>query len=89
MVDRVAVIRECLQNALQPVMLEITDESSQHIGHPGAAAGGGHFSVKIVSDHFTGKSTIERHRMVYQAVHDLMPQEIHALSINASSPAEN
>lgn len=88
-VDRIEMIRERLQNALQPVMLEITDESSQHIGHPGAAAGGGHFNVKIVSDQFERKSTIERHRMVYQAVHDLMPREIHALSIHASSPTEN
>lgn len=89
MVDRVGMIRERLQNALQPSVLEIIDESHQHMGHPGAKSGGGHFNVKIISDNFEGKSTIERHRMVYQAVHDMMPQEIHALSINASSPAEN
>lgn len=59
-----------------------------HAGHAGAAGGGGHFSVSIVSDKFSGKSMIERHRAVYLAVNDMMPAEIHALSIKALAPDE-
>lgn len=86
--NRVDMIRSRLEKALAPSSLEIRDDSEQHIGHPGAAAGGGHFSVRIVSDAFRDKSTIERHRMVYLAVDDLMPAEIHALSISALAPGE-
>jgi len=85
---RVDMIRERLTNALAPSRLEITDDSSQHRGHAGAASGGGHFSVTIVSEKFDNQSMIQRHRMVYMAVNDMMPQEIHALSINALSPGE-
>ena len=73
---------------LEPESLDIRDDSSQHAGHAGAASGGGHFSVKIVSNRFIGKSLLERHRMVYQSVDDLMPGEIHALSIQALTPEE-
>lgn len=86
--NRVDRIRDRLQKELEPDTLEIRDDSEQHAGHPGAAAGGGHFSVLIVSDKFRDKSTIERHRMVYLAVGDLMPDEIHALSIRALAPGE-
>jgi BolA family transcriptional regulator, general stress-responsive regulator len=87
-VGRVERIRERLIKALAPSKLEITDDSHMHKGHPGAASGAGHFSVTIVSDKFTGQNMIQRHRMVYLAVNDMMPSEIHALSINALSPAE-
>jgi BolA protein len=86
---RVDMIRERLTNALAPTRLEITDDSSQHRGHAGAASGGGHFSVTIVSEKFNNQSMIQRHRLVYLAVNDMMPAEIHALSINALSPDEN
>lgn len=86
--NRVDIIRSRLEKELAPDTLEIRDDSAQHAGHPGAAAGGGHFSVLIVSDKFRDKSTIERHRMVYLAVNDLMPDEIHALSIRALVPGE-
>jgi len=86
--NRVDMIRSRLEKALAPSSLEIRDDSEQHIGHPGAAAGGGHFSVRIVSEEFRDKSTIERHRMVYLAVEDLMPAEIHALRISALTPGE-
>lgn len=89
MPDRVEMIRALLVKHLSPVILDIVDDSHHHAGHPGAAAGGGHFSVSIVSEQFRDKSMIERHRMVYQAVSELMPAEIHALSIKASSPDEN
>ena len=70
---------------LQPIKLEIQDDSAQHVGHAGNT-GGGHFSVKIVSSHFSQKSQIMRHRLVYQILNDLIPQQIHAISILAISP---
>lgn len=86
--DRVEAIRSRIEQALAPQRVEISDESHKHAGHAGAAGGGGHFSVTIVSSRFEGRSTIERHRMVYLAVTDLMPQAIHALSIQARTPKE-
>ncbi len=86
--DRVAEIKERLERELSPSHIEIIDESHLHAGHAGAASGAGHFNVTIISDKFTGKSAIQRHRMVYLAVNDLMPSEIHALSINAQTPEE-
>lgn len=86
--ERVELIRQRITQALEPVLLEITDDSHLHAGHAGAAGGGGHFSVKIVSDKFGNHKLIERHRMVYAAVSDMMPAEIHALSITALTPEE-
>lgn len=86
--DRVEAIRSRIKQALAPQRVEIIDESHKHAGHAGAAGGGGHFSVTIVSARFEGRSAIERHRMVYLAVTDLMPQAIHALSIQAQTPGE-
>ncbi len=71
--------------SLQPVSLEIQDDSALHAGHAGNT-GGGHFTLKIVSSQFSQKSQIIRHRLIYQALTDLMPQQIHALSILAISP---
>jgi BolA family transcriptional regulator, general stress-responsive regulator len=71
--------------ALNPISLEIQDDSALHAGHKGNA-GGGHFNVKIVSSHFSQKSRIMRHRLIYQTLTDLMPQQIHAISIQAISP---
>ncbi len=87
--SRVSLIKTHLESALSPIQLEIIDESHKHIGHAGAASGGGHFTLTIVSSIFTDKSTLERHRMVYQAVDDLMSSEIHALSIMALTPEED
>ncbi len=86
--DRVKMIRQRLTAALAPGRLEIRDESARHAGHPGARAGGGHFAVYIVSEHFAGKSLLERHRAVYEAMGDAMRSEIHALSIQALTPEE-
>ena len=86
--DRVALIRERLSAALAPVHLEIIDDSHRHAGHAGARGGGGHFTVMIVSARFADQKPLERHRLVYQAVADLMPTQIHALSINALAPSE-
>ncbi len=81
--DRIEAIRERLNTQLSPAQLDIIDESHLHAGHPGAASGAGHFTVTITSDAFNGKSLIERHRLIYLAVDDLMKTEIHALSIKA------
>ncbi len=70
---------------LQPISLEIQDDSALHAGHAGNT-GGGHFTLKIVSSQFSQKSQIIRHRLIYQALTDLIPQKIHALSIIAISP---
>ena len=86
--DRIAEIKSRLERELSPTHIDIVDESHMHAGHAGAASGAGHFSVTIVSDKFAGKSAIQRHRMVYLAVDDLMRSEIHALSIKALSHAE-
>jgi BolA protein len=83
------MIRERLTRELQPVKLEIIDESAKHAGHAGAASGGGHFIVNIVSPAFENKTLIQRHRLVYDAVGDIMHSEIHALSIQAKTPQES
>ncbi len=86
--DRSTMIRTRLEKALEPQQLEIIDESAKHAGHAGAASGGGHFIVQIVSAAFAGKNPIQRHRLVYDAVDDIMHTEIHALSIQAKAPDE-
>jgi BolA protein len=75
-----------LKQAFAPTRLSIDDDSRAHAGP--RHAGGGHFSVHIASGHFEGKSLVERHRMVYGAVADMIPAEIHALSIKAVAPSE-
>ncbi len=85
--DRTAAIRERLEKALQPSQLDITDESRLHIGHAGHG-GGGHFRICIVSAQFRERPTLARHRMVYAALGDLMPDEIHALGIKALTADE-
>ena len=88
MIDRVEAIREKIQAAFTPDQLDIIDESHQHAGHAGAKEGKGHFNVSIVSDQFSGKSLINRHKMVYEALADLMETDIHALSIKAKTLEE-
>ena len=73
---------------LAPVELLIQDDSAQHAGHAGAASGGRHFSVTIVSEHFHGLSRIARHRAVLERVGDLIPHPVHALAIRAYAPGE-
>jgi BolA protein len=75
--------------ALSPAQLELLDESAKHAGHAGAAPGGNtHWKLTIVSAAFAGSSTVARHRMIYQALGDLMQNPIHALSISARAPGE-
>lgn len=86
--DRVAGIRIRLERALHPDRIHIRDDSAHHAGHAGAAAGGGHFHVDIVTAEFTGLSLPARHRLIYRALADMMPVEIHALGISAQAPEE-
>lgn len=81
--DRLNLIRQKLQAAFTPAFLEVKDDSHLHVGHIGAQQGGGHFTVTITSSHFANKSLIERHRLVYQVLEELIPKEIHALKIHA------
>lgn len=74
--------------ALEPLQLDIRDDSAKHAGHAGSRAGGGHFAMTIVSPQFAGKPTMARHRMVYDALGALMQRQIHALSIDAKTPEE-
>jgi BolA protein len=86
--QRVERIRALLQVALQPSELEVGDDSHLHVGHAGAASGGGHYRVKIVSDRFEGQRLVMRHRLVYDAVQGMMHTDIHALAITALAPSE-
>jgi BolA protein len=74
--------------ALEPDRLDVIDDSRHHAGHAGAADGRGHFSLLVVSKRFAGLGTLHRHRLVYEAVGDLMTTDIHALSIHALAPGE-
>ncbi len=87
--DRIETIKQLLSDSLSPTKLDIIDESYMHKGHAGAASGAGHFNVTIISEQFTDQTAIARHRMVYAAVATLMPDEIHALSIEALTPEEH
>ena len=73
---------------LEPISLDIIDESHKHAGHAGARDGGGHYAMRIVSAQFIGKNTVARHRMIYSALGDLMKREIHALTLQAHAPNE-
>ena len=87
--DVAAAIRQRLEAALRPQRLELVDESDRHAGHAGWRPGGGtHFRLTVVADGFVGKSRIERQRMVYAALGDLMQTRVHALAISARAPGE-
>ncbi|WP_028968925.1 BolA family protein [Sphingomonas sp. URHD0057] len=81
---------ERLNSALSPTRIQLVDDSEQHRGHGGYnPAGESHFSLTIESPAFAGKSRVERQRMVYAALGDLMRERVHALSIKASAPEED
>jgi BolA protein len=73
---------------LEPEVVEIYDESGEHVGHAGARSGGGHYQLTIVSPRFQGVAPLARHRMVYTALGGLMQANIHALAITAWTPEE-
>jgi BolA family transcriptional regulator, general stress-responsive regulator len=74
--------------ALEPLALDIVDDSAKHAGHAGAKSGGGHYRLSIVSPQFTGKTTVARHRLIYGALGSMMQRDIHALAIAALAPGE-
>lgn len=81
-------MRAALESALRPVVIEIEDESALHAGHAGAASGGGHYRLRAVAECFAGRSRVERHRLVYDALRDLMRRDIHALAMTLQAPHE-
>ena len=83
--ERLSLIRERLTTALNPQQLEINDDSQQHVGHAGASTGMGYFSVAIQSPSFEGKSLVQSHQLIYQALGSLMETDIHALQIRIIS----
>ena len=83
--DLPSVIRSRLQSALDPVFVDVRDDSHLHAGHAGAREGG-HFHVVIAAERFRGLAPLVRHRQVYAALGDLLPGRIHALSIDAQLP---
>lgn len=85
--SRIERIRSLLDK-LEPSLVELTDDSHLHVGHAGAATGGGHYSLKIVSPRFEGQRLVMRHRLVYDALHEMMMSDIHALTITALAPSE-
>ncbi|MES2163456.1 MAG: BolA family protein [Pseudomonadota bacterium] len=85
---RMERMRSRFQAALAPLELTLDDDSALHAGHAGAASGGGHYNVRIVSLQFEGLKLVTRHRLVYDSVHDMMHKEIHALAITALAPSE-
>ncbi|MES2136753.1 MAG: BolA family protein [Pseudomonadota bacterium] len=84
-----AEMLERLGSALEPTRIELIDDSEQHRGHGGYnPAGESHFTLRIESPAFAGKSRVERQRMIYAALGELMESRVHALSIRATAPGE-
>lgn len=83
--ERSATIEALLTEAFSPDHLLVKDQSHLHAGHAGARDGRGHFEVIIVADAFHGRNRIECHRLIYDALGQLMTTDIHALSIRASA----
>jgi BolA family transcriptional regulator, general stress-responsive regulator len=77
-----------LRQTLAATEVEVEDESAQHAGHAGAASGGGHYRVRVVSPLFAGKPLVARHRMVYDALAAEMQHEIHALALTTLTPSQ-
>ncbi|MDT9001515.1 BolA family protein [Paucibacter sp. APW11] len=82
-----AEIEARLRAALNPSSLSVRDDSAQHAGHAGAREGG-HYTVEITSERFTGLHRVARHRLVYDSLSELMQRGIHALAIQARAPGE-
>jgi BolA protein len=85
---RMEQIRRLLQARLNPIALELLDESAKHAGHAGAASGAGHFRLRIVSEAFAGLPLVQRHRLVHDALAPLFGSEIHALALETKTPEE-
>lgn len=88
MSDRSELIEKLLTAAFSPEKLLIKDQSHLHAGHAGARDGRGHFDVLIIADGFSGQNRVQRHRMVYAALGELMETDIHAVRITALTPSQ-
>jgi BolA protein len=77
-----------IRERLAPIHLEVIDDGAQHAGHAGAASGGGHYSVLVVSESFEGIGRVARHRLVYDLLQDMMQGAIHALALRTIAPSE-
>jgi BolA protein len=86
--ERQQRIHASLMAEFQPLVCEVEDESALHAGHAGAASGGGHYRLRLVSARFEGLNRVARHRLVYDCLRALMPTEIHALALTLLTPAE-
>lgn len=86
--ERERQIMSLLDATFSPTECLLEDESAQHAGHAGAASGGGHYRVRLISSRFEGCNRVARHRLVYDCLGDMMRSEIHALTINALAPSE-
>lgn len=88
--DSAGVVRLIRQRlaALAPTRLELIDDSARHAGHAGARSGGGHYHLLIVAEAFAGQPRLRRHRLVHEALGELLHGRIHALSVQALSPQE-
>ena len=87
--ERATRIESILTSSFEPSRILVKDQSHLHAGHAGAQDGRGHFAVTIVSDRFDGQSRIARHRMIFDALGDMMQTDIHALSIKALTEDES
>jgi BolA protein len=88
MKSRTERIDETLRATFSPIECQLEDESALHAGHIGAASGGGHYRVRLVSSRFEGLNRLARHRLVYDCLLEMMQAEIHALNIIALTPTE-
>ncbi|EJL94596.1 stress-induced morphogen [Herbaspirillum sp. CF444] len=88
MSERHDIIRARLLATFSPSECQVEDESALHAGHAGAASGGGHYRVRLISTVFEGKNRLIRHRLVYDCLADMMHKDIHALAITAIAPSE-
>ncbi len=81
-------IQELLASGLGTDRIEIVDESHLHAGHAGAASGGGHYRIRVVSARFEGVNKVGRHRLVYDCLREMMQKDIHALAMTLLTPSE-
>ena len=88
MTARLDEIQCRLDATFSPVSCQLEDDSAAHAGHAGAASGGGHYRLKLVSAVFEGRNRVTRHRLVYDCLLDLMHKDIHAIAIIALAPSE-
>jgi len=86
--NRLETINALLRAGFAPLECQVEDESALHAGHAGAASGGGHYRLRLVSARFEGLGKVSRHRLVYDYLRELMQKDIHALAMTLLTPAE-